>query len=290
MEPIDKHFIDNLEAQKAKFHKADRAENTDKLLDKLDSMTGEPVKVEIVTDPSELAQAFYSMLRGPKGETGETGEQGPQGEPGLDGADSIVPGPVGPQGPKGDKGDPGLDGLNGFDGRDGIDGIDGLPGKDGSPDLPKDIVQKLESLQGSERLSASAVKDLQSYVTTTVGTVRTGDLIIQDEGAQVEQYVKFLNFVGAGVQVAKSGDGRVTVTISGSASNESNNETPSGAINGSNVTFTLAQTPNPAANLKLFLNGQLLTSGGIDYTLATATITMVSAPQSGNILRAYYQY
>ena len=67
-------------------------------------------------------------------------------------------------------------------------------------------------------------------------------------------------------------------------------ETPSGAINGTNKTFTLANTPSPAASLQLFLNGAYQTSGGEDFTLATATITFVNAPLNGSVLRAYYRY
>ncbi len=66
-------------------------------------------------------------------------------------------------------------------------------------------------------------------------------------------------------------------------------ETPSGTINGSNVTFTLAHTPANAA-LSLYLNGARLSGGGVDYTLATATITFVVAPKTGNILLADYRY
>src|SRR5712664_613045 len=61
-------------------------------------------------------------------------------------------------------------------------------------------------------------------------------------------------------------------------------EVPVGTINGVNATFTLAHTVSPAASLKLFLNGQELIAGGTDYTLATATITMVAAPKTGDVL------
>lgn len=67
-------------------------------------------------------------------------------------------------------------------------------------------------------------------------------------------------------------------------------EVPSGTINSSNVTFTLAHTPNPSADLVLFLNGQELIAGGADYTLATATITMVAAPKTGDVLISFYRY
>lgn len=73
-----------------------------------------------------------------------------------------------------------------------------------------------------------------------------------------------------------------------SASNFVFEETPSGSINGSNVTFTLANTPT-AGTLKLYLNGLRLKSGaGNDYTLSTNTITMTTAPISGDVLLADY--
>jgi hypothetical protein len=63
-------------------------------------------------------------------------------------------------------------------------------------------------------------------------------------------------------------------------------ETPSGSINGSNVTFTISATPT-TGTLRLYLNGQRLRSGaGNDYTLSTNTITMTTAPTSGDVLLA----
>jgi len=59
-------------------------------------------------------------------------------------------------------------------------------------------------------------------------------------------------------------------------------EVPSGTINSSNTVFTLAFTPNPAASLQLYRNGILQRAGGVDYTLATATITYVTAPVTGD--------
>lgn len=66
-------------------------------------------------------------------------------------------------------------------------------------------------------------------------------------------------------------------------------EIPSGSINGSNVTFTLANTPT-AGSEHLYLNGVLQESGsGNDYTISSATITMTTAPASGEKLRATYR-
>jgi hypothetical protein len=72
-------------------------------------------------------------------------------------------------------------------------------------------------------------------------------------------------------------------------------EVPSGTINGSNVTFTLAHAPNPALSLLLFLVGtgsRLLQIQGIDYTLSGSTITMSVAPTSSpaESLISWYRY
>jgi len=67
------------------------------------------------------------------------------------------------------------------------------------------------------------------------------------------------------------------------------NETPSGTVNGSNATFTLAHTPSPSASLQFSING-VLQIQGTDYTLSTATITCGSAPSTGAILTAFYRY
>ena len=66
------------------------------------------------------------------------------------------------------------------------------------------------------------------------------------------------------------------------------NEVPTGAPNGILVTFTLANTPT-SGTLRLYLNGvrQAPTS---DYTLATATITMVVPPATGDTLLADYNH
>lgn len=66
--------------------------------------------------------------------------------------------------------------------------------------------------------------------------------------------------------------------------------TISGALDGSNVTYGLSATPNPAASLQLFLNGALLKQGsGKDYTLSSATVTMLVAPISTDLLTAVYR-
>lgn len=67
-------------------------------------------------------------------------------------------------------------------------------------------------------------------------------------------------------------------------------ETPSGAINGANVTFVLANTP-VAGSEEVYLNGLLQEPGaGNDYTISGATITYLTAPVSGDVLRVSYRF
>jgi hypothetical protein len=67
-------------------------------------------------------------------------------------------------------------------------------------------------------------------------------------------------------------------------------ETPGGAINGSNKSFTLANSPSPATSLDLYRNG-LVQSVGVDYTISGNTITflLVATPQPGDLLQAFYR-
>lgn len=104
--------------------------------------------------------------------------------------------------------------------------------------------------------------------------------------------------VGNGLYVVLFCDGTNVVQISAGSSsgpvpNFADAETPGGTINGSNTAFTLAFAPSPAASLQLFLNGQLLKPGGVDYTLSGLNITMVTAPVStpvADVLLAWYRH
>lgn len=66
-------------------------------------------------------------------------------------------------------------------------------------------------------------------------------------------------------------------------------ETPSGTVNGLNVTFTLANTPYSGSE-EVFLNGILQDVGaGNDYTISGAVITMLTAPLTGEKLKVNYR-
>jgi large repetitive protein len=100
--------------------------------------------------------------------------------------------------------------------------------------------------------------------------------------------VAFIN--AGGVQSDWAVEGPITATGSSMSFFYADDETPSGAIDGVNQTFTLANTPTPPASLSLFFNGQLLVQG-LDYTLSGATVTLTSyTPANGDDLRAWYRY
>lgn len=77
--------------------------------------------------------------------------------------------------------------------------------------------------------------------------------------------------------------GRLDYFQAASSSSSLTAETPSGTIDGSNVTFTVTN-----ATLLLFLNGAFETAGGIDYTLSGTTITYVNPPPIGSTHTSFY--
>lgn len=77
----------------------------------------------------------------------------------------------------------------------------------------------------------------------------------------------------------------------GSPTSFVDDEKPAGTINGTNMSFSLANLPTPATSLKLFKNGNLL-GQNIDYRLSNQTITFINTavtPATGDSLIAYYR-
>jgi hypothetical protein len=62
---------------------------------------------------------------------------------------------------------------------------------------------------------------------------------------------------------------------------------PSGTVDGSNVTFTLAHTP--LYGIILVLNLGTLTPN-VDYTLSGTTITFIIPPAPSSIISCSYEY
>jgi hypothetical protein len=156
------------------------------------------------------------ILKGDKGDQGSPGDRGeaitgprgligPQGPKGLQGekGDSVKgkKGDPGSAGPVGKTGPRGLDGKSGRDGKDGIDGLDG------SPDKPKDIVKKLESLKDENRLDAKAIRNLPELV-RQLPTIS----LFPGGSSGVKEIVG-----GTNITVEKTDSGKYTINGSGGA-------------------------------------------------------------------------
>lgn len=68
----------------------------------------------------------------------------------------------------------------------------------------------------------------------------------------------------------------------------SDDESPSGTQNGSNLAFTLGHSPT-GSSLEVYLNGVLQVAGA-DYSLSGNTITFTYAPIVTDVIRCWYRY
>jgi len=116
----------------------------------------------------------------------------------------------------------GVDGIDGKDGKNGKDGLNGKDGKDGSPDKPEDIVNKLESLSGINRLKATAIQGIEEFVKLGKDGYPknlpqpAASLTYQLNGTQVGRG-NILNIISAGATASNNGD-TTTYTINGGTS------------------------------------------------------------------------
>lgn len=92
----------------------------------------------------------------------------------------------------------------------------------------------------------------------------------------------------------------ILVNLTGTGVNRANNETPAGAISGTdgtdgNAVFTLTQTPDPSGSLQLFktdVGTAVLMIETVHFNLAGNTITYTAGniPIVGQTHRAWYNY
>ena len=152
----EKKIEDNLERL------VDRQDETNEILDKV-LEKNPPLEVEFPEFPEiivpeivmpEVQTVKIEGIELIKGEKGDEGDKGPKGNKGDKGG----------QGEKGDKGDKGDEGDVGPRGPEGRFGKDGKDGNDGAPDTPDEVRDKLETLEGEDRLDSSAIKNLPEGV------------------------------------------------------------------------------------------------------------------------------
>ena len=124
--------------------------------------------------------------------------------------------------------------------------------------------------------------------TGVTGTPSNGQLLIGNGSG----FTLATLSAGSGITINNSAGGiQIVAAASGlGASNFVIREVPTGTVNGSNATFTLANTPT-AGTEHVFVNGVLQNVGaGNDYTISTVTITFQSGaiPQSGDVVLVSY--
>ena len=129
---------------------------------------------------------------------------------------------------------------------------------------------------------------------------------LNDASLEVNNGLRVVRGTAGQVYIANSSGVLTPVTLSGDVSAVSSagsvtlastvvkstnfitRETPSGSVNGTNTSFTLANTPVSGSE-SVFLNGLLLEPGaGNDYTISTSTITFLTAPSTGDKVRVSY--
>jgi hypothetical protein len=95
---------------------------------------------------------------------------------------------------------------------------------------------------------------------------------------------------GAGITVT-NGAGTISIaTTALAATNFVTREVPTGAVNGTNPTFTLANTPTLGTE-EIYVNGILQNGGSNDYAISGATITFQTGaiPQNGDVVLVTYR-
>lgn len=139
-------------------------------------------------------------------------------------------------------------------------------------------------------LAANNLSDLASAATarTNLGATTVGSNIFTKANPSA---IRFLR-INADNTVDFLSDSDFRTAIGATGGTVVNRETPSGTVNGSNDTFTLAETPIAGSEC-VFVNGILQDAGsGNDYQISGDTITFESGaiPQSGDKIRVNYIY
>lgn len=136
-----------------------------------------------------------------------------------------------------------------------------------------------------------SLKTGQGVWNVSIKNIGTGALTVDPNGLNLDGSASTVSLAQGDVRLGITTDGTGYYTAdTGGAVTFADEETPSGSINGSNTSFSLAHTPK-SGTLKLYLDGVRLHIGsGNDYTLSGSTITTAIGPATGSSLIADYRY
>lgn len=207
--------------------------------------------------------------KGDTGERGETGPVGPQGPKGDQGEQGEIgrPGVQGERGPQGEKGDKGESGEAGPKGDKGDKGEKGDPG---SPDTATDIIEKLKG-----KFSYDFLTDLPNLETFRPGGgSNVAEFQVYKNGTLVANQIRAIDFIGSWT-LTDLGGGKVSAQppSGGGGIGTIYTETPTGAIDGVNKTYTTAHAITSV--LSFAINGQFIHPA--DYSIVGSTITFGTA-------------
>lgn len=140
-------------------------------------------------------------------------------------------------------------------------------------DTAEEIVVKLQSLKGEERLSAKYIKDLPKFF----------ERIIQENGAHGGAYeTPIVDATGRPLSKNAQGAFIIPNQNSGGGGFTYINE----IVAGSGTSFTLAHVPVDSSRVALYGGGSRLTPTA-DYTISGAAITMAFGYSAGQVLADY---
>ena len=166
---------------------------------------------------------------------------------------------------------------------------DGAPGLNGSPDSAEDVRNKLELLEGDERLALSAIKDLEKALTSierrVAGSQLPASIRIRAliNGVLQNSPLESINF-GSGLVVTSRGYDYTVSSTGGSGSgitsiNGNTNAAQTiqsggnGIIVSSSGGVTSIINTLPGAN---FMDNEIVSGSGTTFTIAQATIRLGS--------------
>lgn len=124
----------------------------------------------------------------------------------------------------------------------------------------------------------------------TPTAIADGEILIGSNAG--DAFVRTTITAGTGISVT-NGAGSITIAVAAAVITSSDivtGETPSGTVNGSNDTFTIASTPL-TGTVRVYLNGIRQKSGsGNDYQISGSTITFEAGniPQTDDVILADY--
>lgn len=123
---------------------------------------------------------------------------------------------------------------------------------------PKVIANKLEDLLGEDRLSIDAIHGLREK--------------LEDLNNKKAAMLGGSGFNAGALDIHFTDD-----------------ETPTGTVNGVNTDFVLNLQPSPTSSLKVYVNGQRMRETE-DYTISATTITFLTPPPTGSIILCDYRH